>query len=265
MPFARCSELDRLFNCYGSLVLPREADREGIAAAWGTKVHAWMETGQLPDDRDGQAIGKRITAAKVSRRKLWPEEGVHELALALDVVSGTVAACVVPTGHDARQYKTAWKAAFDDRWLVGSLDFAMELLGSPWVDDLKTGRWVSWQAHASQQSAYALMYTLYKYGEVRECRSTVTHWPKYPIANPPNRWGCQLSVDYLNDFLHRLRVLRDQILETRRKYLDGSLTEEKLAAVLSYGAHCRFCPSRSLCPKFGQEQQNRDDYEGTNE
>jgi hypothetical protein len=231
----------------------------GVAAAWGTKVHSWVETGQLPEGRDGAAIQKRINAAQVSRARLWPEEGEHELALALDVTSGTVARCVVPAGRDGREYKDAWKAAFDDRWLVGSIDFGMELLGRPWVDDLKTGREVTWKKHAAQQSAYCLMYSLDRYGEVRDSRSTVTHWPKYPIHNPPRRFGSDLSVDYLNDFLYRLRMLRDDVLTLRSTSTAG----EDISAGLSYGAHCRFCPSRSHCPKFGQEQAEANDYEGT--
>lgn len=211
----------------------------------------------LPPDRDGELLGRKIDKSRISRRQLWPEEGEHELALALDVISGTVASCVVPTGKEKRTYQDDWKAAFDDRWVVGSLDFAMELLGRPWVDDTKTGRTVSWNMYAAQQSAYCLMYSLHRYGEIRATRSTLTHWPKYPVASPPTRFGSDLSVDYLTDFLHRLRLLRDVILGDRGRYAAG----EDVTKVLSYGAHCRFCPSRSSCPKFGSEQQEREGYE----
>ena len=264
MPLARASELDRLFSCIGSTYLPQSRDVAGLAAQWGTKVHSWVETGLLPEDRDGELLGRKIDKSGTSRRKLWPEEGDHELAMAYDVLSGTVATCVVPPGKDKRDYQNEWKSAFDDRWIVGTLDFAMELLGRPWVDDLKTGRSVDWRQYAGQQSMYCLMYTGHKYGEIRDCRSTLTHWPKYPIANPPRRIGSDLSVDYLQGFKHKLVQLRDDILGARSRSGSGGVEAQEVNKVLSYGAHCRFCPSRAACPKFGQEQARGmdNDYEG---
>lgn len=245
MPFARASELDRLFKCAGSSVLPRVRDKDSIAAEWGTKVHAWAETGVLPEGKDGAALGKKIDKAGVSRRKLWPEEGEHEITIALDPESLAVKYCDPPAGAAdtstaRRAYADKWKEGFDDTWIVGSIDFGMELIGRPWVDDLKTGRLVSWQDYQAQQTVYAAMYSLWKYGALRETRSTVTHWPRYPVGVAPARMGGTLTVAYLESFMHRLRELRTEILKLKA---GGDMR-------LSYGEHCRFCPSRRGCDLY---------------
>jgi PD-(D/E)XK nuclease superfamily len=236
--------------CPGSLVLPRERDEMGVAASWGTRVHSWMETGECgpePIDAVGRAIRARVAASGVNRRNLWPEEGEFEVPLAYNVNTGAALRCdyprVFPSGGTARTYAANWKNAFDDEWVVGSPDFAMELVGRPWVDDLKTGRYAHWTSHAAQQTFYCLAYSKWRYGEFRDSRSTITHWTKYPMAAAPTRKGVILTVDQLEEFGHKLSALRKSILRCKE-------APEKIEAELNLGEHCRFCPSQTHCPAY---------------
>ena len=243
MPIFRASELDRLLACAGSGWLQRQ-DHEGPAAAWGTKVHGWMETGELPEGDDGTLLAKRIKKSGVDRAKLWPvsgESGEFEVPVAYNLVNGRairyVAVAGGPVGGAAlRAHKSAWKAAFDNEWVTGTLDFAAELMDTYWIDDLKTGREAHWADYAAQQSFYALAWSTIKYGEIRDGRSTITHWPNYPITRAPVRHGASLEVPALLAFVKRLQGLRETVLGR-----SGSL---------KVGDHCRFCPSKLYCPEL---------------
>jgi hypothetical protein len=235
MPFARASELDRLFACAGSAVLQREERPPGEAALWGTACHKWKETGHLPANAGFRRLmEKKIAESGIGRNALWPEEGEHEVALAYNVVTRESRRCTVPIGEDDDRYKGAWKAGFDNQWVTGTLDFAMILMEEPWVDDLKTGRHADPNAYLYQQSFYVLAWA----GAV-DSRSTITHWPKYPVAGEPVRLGRTFSAGYLADFQVRLAELREDVLR-------GS-------PALITGSQCDWCPSKRFCPKFKEE------------
>lgn len=246
-PVFRASELPRLFECPGSGYLQRADDVEGVAAAWGTKVHAWMETGEYPEGEDGAAIEKRVKKAGVDRGKLWPG-GEFEVALAYNLVTGEARRYIppvpVPPGYTARTHKSAWKNAFDTEWATGTLDFAAELMDTYWVDDLKTGRNAHWKQYEPQQLFYCLALSVHRYGAIQGGRSTITHWPKYPIGRAPGRHGTALTAAYLVEFDGRLKALRNTVLAAR----NGVKAAE---AELSTGEHCRFCPSQVYCPAQG--------------
>lgn len=240
-PIFRCSELDRLIECPGSAWLPREDRSYGEGAAWGNMVHSWLETGEYPEGRDGELLKKRVTKSNTDRDKLWPE-GEHEVALAFNLLSETVVRYPNPPllpGTTRKQNVDAWKQSFSNEWFTGSLDFVGELLDSWWIDDLKTGRDVTWGKYMWQQTSYAIMWSKYKYGDYISGRSTVTHWPRYPVARPPNRLGSVLDGTWLRNSLDRLRQLRVDIL---------SRSPEKLLT----GEHCNFCPSSGACPKLSE-------------
>lgn len=193
-------------------------------------VHKWAETGVVSDPK----LAEKITLSGTDRAKLWPD-GLHEITLALNVV----------TGEGQRYYgaddgKEEWKSNFGDEYITGTLDFIGELLDCPWVDDLKTGRFVQWEDYRAQQSFYALAWSRYKYGESRECRSTVTHWPRYPKHLPPTRHGVHLSLDYFGAYAKRLSQLRDDTLRLRDQFNEGALNP---------GPQCKYCPSRAHCGK----------------
>lgn len=251
MPIFRASELDRLFACPGSAFLLRGEDREGIAAAWGTKVHSWMETGVLPEGKDGFDLDKRIRATKTTRESLWPD-CEHEVAYALNLVTDKVVRYVppnpLPPGYSAKAHKSAWKDAFDDEWATGTLDAQGEIMGQWWVDDLKTGRNAHWTDYEAQQLFYCLVVSLYSTrGSIAGGRSTITHWPRYPIARVPNRLGVSVEPDYLASYRNKLKRLREEIITARTLFSTGQIKENQLCV----GSHCRFCPSRLSCPALG--------------
>lgn len=251
-PVFRCSELDRLMECPGSGWLPRKEDYTGFSAAWGNVVHDWLETGLVPDTGDGKLLQKRIEKSGTDRNVLWPG-GEHEAALAYNLVSDKVVRYPtppLPPGISRKDHIKAWKLSFDTEWMTGSLDFAGELMDSWWVDDLKTGRDVHWGDYQWQQTAYAIMWSTHKHGGLVDGRSTVTHWPRYPVARPPNRMGALLTTEQLTISLDKLKKLRHKVLEADNK-------------LLVTGSKCLYCPSAPHCPELQNQQQVQkvDDFE----
>lgn len=238
-PIFRCSELDRLIECPGSAWLPRKKDETGVAAGWGNLVHDWLETGVVKDDKDGKLLQKRIDKSGTSRAALWPD-GEHEVAIAFNLLTERAIEYpkpVLPPGTTRKDHTTAWKNSFDDEWFTGSIDFGTELLDTWWIDDLKTGREVTWGKYAWQQTAYAIAWSKLKYGELRSGRSTVTHWPRYPVVRAPNRLGSVLTETWLKNSLDKLRALRLDILAAKPESL-------------MTGEQCYFCPSAGSCPRL---------------
>lgn len=249
MPFARASELDRLLACPGSIVLPRmdnRSERAKEAADFGTMVHRWKETGNVPAGRPGLTLKKKIKESGVDRNALWAE-GLHEVPVALNVVTGEPRALVVPVSTEK---KDAWKAAHGPEWVTGTADYVGMLLDLPWVDDLKTGRKVDYIDYRYQQGFYSLVWTLFQMKELAPCRSTITHWPKYPIPDPPTRFGTVLEPDFFADFQHKLRTLYNDSLRLRKLQEDGM----DVVSRLTDGAQCIYCPSKLSCTK-GQKYE----------
>lgn len=240
MTLFRASELDRLMECPGSAWLPRKADYTGLAAAWGNMVHAWVETGVVEDSNDGKLLQKRIDKAAVQRETLYPAGGEHEVPLAFNLVTEQAVRYPnppLPPGVTRKAHVDAWKRSFGDEWFTGSVDYVGELLDSWWIDDLKTGRDVTWGKYTWQQTAYALAWSKFKYGTYTNGRSTITHWPRYPSGRPPNRMGAVLDTEWLKKALDKFRQLRVDILAQRPESLET-------------GEHCYFCPSSGVCPKL---------------
>lgn len=209
-------------------------------------VHAWKETGEYPDTKEGRALKKKVEASGVERGTFWAG-GLHELPLAYNVVTSESRCLILPVDNAA---KTAWKASFDNEWVVGTADYVGLLLDLPWVDDLKTGRRVDYLDHRYQQAFYSLAWTLYlvrtgELGEITQCRSTITHWPRYPLGDKPLRFGTVLEPDFFADFRVKLRNLKvdTQALRViKEKNMD-------LGAKLSEGPQCTYCPSKTSCTK----------------
>lgn len=258
MPLARASELDRVLACGGSLVLPRSdtrSQRAKTAADWGTYVHTWKETGVVVDDDQGQnrafarRLRSKLKASGFKREVVWPREGRHEVTLAFNVVTREVK--TPPPRQDAVSgqarvaYIEAWKAAWGDEWVTGTLDYAMEIADFPWVDDLKTGRFAHPKDYEAQQAFYALAWSIHKYGDILPTRSTITHWPIYPRDGKPVRRGGVFDVAFLKGFHAKLLDLRDRVRHAR----GGGLLR------LFAGDQCQYCPSSSVCPKLVKEEE----------
>jgi hypothetical protein len=227
-------------------VLPRseeKSERAVIAAEWGTGVHKWKETGEFPEGRNGTTLRKKVKEAGVERDTYWVG-GLHEVPLAYNVVTQEARALVLPLPLDK---KDAWKGSFDDTWVTGTADYVGLLFDAPWVDDLKTGRRVDYLDYRYQQGFYALAWTLFQTGGLGEVRSTITHWPKYPIPNKPRRFGTVLEPDFFLELQGRLKQLREDVMKLRE--LEASGRRDDVVARLTDGPQCVYCPSKLACTK----------------
>lgn len=226
-------------------MLPREetkSERAITAAAYGTAAHAWVETGAPPPGKEGDSVLKKVKVSGISREEFWPPTGLHEVPLAYNVVTGEARGLIYRvSAHD----KGAWKAGFGDEWVVGTADYVGLLMEAPWVDDLKTGRLAEWEHYRYQQSLYVLAWTLFTEHDLVTARSTISHWPKYPLPKKPLRFGEVLEPDYLKDFQTRLRNLRTdylRLVEAKERGMDVS-------SRLKDGPQCMYCPSKTSCTK----------------
>lgn len=227
-------------------MLPRseeKSERAVIAAEWGTAVHKWKETGEFPSGRWSATLQKKVKEADVHRESYWTE-GLHEVPLAYNVVTGQAHALVLPLSSDK---KDAWKASHDSEWVCGTADYVGQLLDTPWVDDLKTGRKVDYLDYRYQQGFYCLVWTLFSMGELTPARSTITHWPKYPIKEKPRRFGTVLEPEFFLELQGKLKTLREEVMKLRE--LEQAGRRESVVARLSDGPQCQYCPSRLACTK----------------
>lgn len=239
MPFARASSLDRLLKCCGGEILEGKDTRsEGmkIAADWGSIGHHWKETGEVVEVNGRKNLvplwEKKIRESGVRREDWWPDSMTHELALGVKPFEAY--AKMVGT----REEKDAWKAGLSDEWCSGSLDGFDWMFDVLWVDDLKTGRFVTLEEHQEQMRFYALgaSRVLDYRGPVHV---TLTHFPRYPVVNKPVRMGRVIEQDELLWFEKRLVQLRDDILRAK---------EDRKKLQLVAGEHCTFCRARHGCP-----------------
>lgn len=244
MAFARASSLDRLLKCYGDAVLVGGVDQRSestkIAADWGTMVHGWKETGTIEVVNGRKNLvplfEKKIRESGVRREEWWPATMTHEVALAVKPFQ------VYAEHRGTREEKDAWKAGQSDEWATGTLDGFDWMFDVLWVDDLKTGRFVSLEEYEEQLRFYALGASRVL-GYSGPVNVTLTHWPRYPVIGKPQRFGRVIEQDELNWFEKRLVDLRDSILRAK---------EDRAKLELFAGEHCTFCRSRSVCPEVGR-------------
>lgn len=189
--------------------------------------------------RDANTLKKK--AEHVNRAQLW-SGGLHEVPLAYNVETREARALVVPVSFEE---KTAWKSSWGDEWITGTADYVGFILEGPWVDDLKTGRRVEYLDHRYQQAFYVLAWGLSQHRENRVSRSTLTHWPKYPLSKQPHRFGTVLEPDFLLDFQERLSKLYAQY----KKLKERSQAGMDITGNLQDGGHCLYCPSKPSCIK----------------
>lgn len=201
----RASETDRGVVCPASLfTIKSHRDRSenaDKAAAFGTLVHFWKETGDpiMPgaSAKDQVCLEKKLLLSDI-RREDWWVGGQHEVTFALNLES------LSPIRYPQRAGRDEWKAAFPpDKWLTGTIDY---LYDDGNGDDLKTGRWPV-DAHTSRQlKSYALLPWV-----EAGCPSgwekawSITQWERYPLAGLPKRTATMLTSFDLRDHLEDLR------------------------------------------------------------
>lgn len=254
MPWTRFSEVDRALLCPASTHLVRLAGKSAnavVAAEWGTKVHAWKETGDWPLATKGKWKGKvelpcarrnaALIASDITREDLWPADGLHEVSYALHTETSTVGQMIGGTQEE----REAWKNSHDNHWITGTADYVGDILGIPWVDDLKTGNPVylpNDPVALGQLRGYLLCRMLLEpgapYGWV-----SITSWPHFPADGIPNR-------DRINTidraacmaFLAELEQARQRAMASR-----SNIQWET-------GEQCKFCPSRVSCPGLAVDE-----------
>lgn len=238
MPFARCSELDRLLSCAGSAVLGGEDEKSEaakVAADWGTMAHHWKATGEIITVNGRENLPplfeKKLRESGVRREDLWPDM-IHETAIAVNPHKEYL---VCNEGD-----RDAWKAEKDHNWLTGSCDHHWWMFGELYVGDLKTGKEATLEKHWYQLLGYTLGVARH-YNYRGTCHVVVDHWPRYPVAGKVNRFGTTVSARQLDDFESRLARLQYDIWTRSVK--------------LTAGDHCLWCPSKNLCSAY-QENTN---------
>lgn len=255
MAFARISSLDRLLACAGSEFLggtDEKSEGARVAADWGTMVHHWKETGEIVAVNERTNLPplfeKKLREGGVRREQWWPEDMVHELALAVDP-STEGKGYYRSLGRGDRGAKDKWKTDHSDRFVTGTADGYAWMFDRLWVDDLKTGRDVTFEQHEQQLKGYAL-----GVARVLEYRgpvhATVTWWPRYPVVSQPQRFGRVIEQDELLAFERGLVTLRNEILRYREAKEKVMATEVHLAG----GPQCNWCPSRDECPSRAESE-----------
>jgi hypothetical protein len=211
-------------------------------------VHSWVETGEIPKGRPGLTLKKKIEATGIQREELWAH-GLHEVPLAYNVNTGEARALVLPVPTEE---KNKWKSEFGGEWITGTADYVGVLLELPWVDDLKTGRKVVYGSYRYQQAFYSLVWTLFQMRELTPARSTITHWPKYPINLKPERFGTLLEPEFFLDFQGKLKSLYQGVARLKEKQEQGMT----ISGYLNEGEQCTYCPSKLNCERglnYGRE------------
>ncbi len=235
----RASSSDRGVTCPASLELPVFArpmsESRQRALDWGTLVHSWKETGEMdprfrPADR--LCLATKLERTGVTREVYWPG-GHHELTFAINLETAS------PLLHDPATGIPAdpWKSTFDPtKFLTGTIDWwNWNVDGDGDVlDDLKTGRWPVDAKTSRQLRSYALLpWVMAGRPDDYSILTSITQWPRYPMAGKPTRTFHALSGGDLEDHLDDLRWAVAHPNEVNP-------TEEG----------CRFCECKPGCPSW---------------
>ena len=205
-------------------------------------MHTWKETGGW-GNTSLKVSERRMAALHGSgqtRESLYPSTGVHEVSYALHTRSRIVES-YVSSDRDERE---AWKLGWDSEWLTGTCDYTGEVLDDPWVDDLKSGRYVPdnpfdlWQLRM-----YAACVCILAHAE--RVHVSLTHWPRSPADAPPTRTWALVEADTLiNETL--------PLLEARRRLVEASWDRPDARP----GQHCTYCEAANNCPALFSATDN---------
>ena len=200
------------------------------AADYGRAVHAWKETGDLPEGALGVALEERLLLTGTDRDVLW-DGFAHEVSFSVHLHHATVEIYDGP-----RDGADTWKASHGPEYLTATTDGIRERDGEIVIDDLKTGRFPPAVDDWPQGLSYALLPYLYA-GRPSQFRCTlrVTHWPRYPKTVPPRLYHSQpVTAPRLDEHLVQLR-----------RTVDTATPDNQIP-----GVHCKFCPCQPDCETF---------------
>lgn len=239
MGWTRASSIDRALQCTGSVHLwntvpavrlIQKSENAQTAAAWGTMVHTWKETGIVEGTESHvKTFNKKLAtleASGISRLDIWPASGFHEVSVAYHCVDGRVAICYEGDAN-------IFKEGHPEPWITGTLDYYLFDGKKLIVDDLKTGAMFDKDPEEMGQMYFYCMVLNKILRPTEEPTVSVTHWPKYTLDCLPDRREGTLSFVQLGKFEDRLKS--DYV-----KY--KTIPEFKL------GDECDWCPVKSLCP-----------------
>ncbi len=216
----------------------------GEAAGWGTTLHTWKEAGHWGATTERVIQPRMAALAKSghSRESLYPDTGTHEVSYALHTQARVVERFV----SDDRDKREAWKLSWDSEWVTGTTDYEGDILGEPWTDDLKSGRFVPddpfdlWQLRL-----YAVCLAILTHAE--QVHVSVTHWPRYPASSAPRRLWTPEPIP-------STRLLGETLplLEAARKRVVASWDRPDARP----GEHCTYCSCKQVCPALGVQSSN---------
>lgn len=185
-------------------------------------------------------------AIEEARTRLWPSDGRHELSVAVHTVNANLHYPDVVFEHGADQAR--WTDQWNDEWVTGSMDYLGDVLGDPWVDDLKTGRHPT-APDDPQILFYALAAWLMGEKKADRVVTSITHWPRSPVGGLPDRYWGEISAEDLDSFHRRLIMGR-----RKRAWADPERPE------LQVGPHCRYCPARANCPALREAHESGEEW-----
>lgn len=235
------SQLKRALVCPASTVLRRSRKEYSAnakkASDFGTLAHEYVETGKIyPETAEW--------AGRFDRLRYYPEKGWHETIGWYNPESGEFG--LKPPGEASRKHRDY--DFLPECCIVGTIDFMCPLKdGRWWVDDLKTGAAMFCPKPDSAQMWLAA--TIISNVFDVDVLSTITHCPRYPKEQPPNRARRDFRKEHVAKFVDKLdKLYAIYVGQKARLEIGESLTYVK-------NEECKFCPSRFFCP-IGQKIEN---------
>lgn len=248
MGWTRASSLERALACPSSTVFPtveRKSDRVQDAADWGSLAHAWKSTGVIQDHRFARLLERHIEECGVDRLALWPAGGRHDVAIAVNCQVDAFAEAELETQAE----RDAWKASWGDGWVTGEWDYCGDILGEPWVDDLKTG-WAP-EPDAPQPMFYGLGAWYSTRRTAAQVCLTITRWPRPNLyARNPRAFHPPTRTPDLWVPSSRLAEFRQQLIMGHDNHTEAAIDPDRWAVP---GEHCRFCPAHT-CPHHEEQR-----------
>lgn len=253
---------------------------------WGRFCHKWMETGEVKDwpelnlsdkdlDKYTKLLNEKISLSGVDRDWLWPhkkKEGFFEVPFALNCGTNYQVLQVA-----SKKDGDTWRNGFSDEWLTGTSDYISEIgrkqileyglpdewAQLPWIDDFKTGQLP--HKDDPQLMAYALMRWLIAGKNPGGSVVSLTHWPKYPKRNPPQRYFYLKTPTQLTTFHNALKLGNERFFKALQHKLENRLDEWLWPSapylwiwsdeMVEYSSQCNWCKSKDVCPKYPKQQK----------
>lgn len=253
------SRLDRAAECLASTVLPEDRDdTETAAQVWGQAWHQVVELrgrlGRSSAFRNGQkvecdwpdwvvrGVGKKLDQVRGSLETSFEEFWDHWYPL------GAAETSIVIDGPALENVSLVFGDFEDSATSIRiKADYIGTKLGDPWVDDLKTGRRPSDPGDLQVATA---AYALSRMTGSEAVWGSITHWPRYPLANGPTRAWHYYDAEELDIVRNKLLTMRTRAYSEPVILLVNPAKDEWGEPI----EQCKYCKSIKYCPAW---QTNR--------